>query len=217
MAFNLFKFLRRQPTYRGSMLLNKDPRSQFNLFFPTRLGKGAALLHLPEVKELAKASERSANEVLRTERGLLTVSLIEQLVAKSLGEVHVLCVIARCRSGKTWAAKELVQERSDDLQTIAYVDCQRMVFGELGAIFFNGNKRDIRKDSYPKFDLDGIDIVVVDEPTCNIEFVKELIDKTTPELGAAAHRLTVLLLQDTYHVRQFHQVGKNFLCFDFNK
>lgn len=136
------------------------------------------------------------NDEVRAGKKLLTVSTVEQLVQECLGAVHVLAIVGRCRSGKTWATKDWVANRTDVLEHVAYVDCKGIGFKGAGVVTFDGVERDLREGLYPKFALDGIDVVVVDEPCCNPVFVKALLSKTAPEAGASGHRLAILLVQD---------------------
>lgn len=137
------------------------------------------------------------SDELRAAKSLLSVSTVDQLVAECLGTMQVLAIVGRCRTGKTWATKEWAASRKNALEHVAYVDCQGIGVGGPGIIAFDGVERDLREKTYPKFALDGIDVVVVDEPHCNPEFVKALLSRTVPGAGAAAHRLVMLLVQHT--------------------
>ncbi len=153
------------------------------------------------------------NEEMRASKGWLTVSTVEQLVAECIGSVPVLCIVGRCRTGKTWATVDWIEGRNNDLEHAAYVDCKGIGFGGEGVVRFDGVERDVRKDHYPKFALDGIDIIVVDEPACNPALVKSLISQAAPDAGTTAHRLVVLLLQDVQHIEQFELREKQFRCY----
>lgn len=153
------------------------------------------------------------SEELRTAKSLLAASTVDQLVAECLGTVQVLAIVGRCRTGKTWATKDWVASRSNALEHVAYVDCQGIGFGSTGVIAFDGVERDFREKTYPKFTLDGIDVVVVDEPHCNAEFVKALLSRTAPGVGAAAHRLVVLLVQDTRFLDELGLGAKHARCY----
>lgn len=143
-----------------------------------------------------------AREALRIEKGYLTVATVERLVAESLGAISVLAIVGRCRSGKTWAAKDWVAASDSNKNRAAYVDCKGIGFGSTGVVEFDGVSRDLPAGHYPEFSLQGVDIVVVDEPSCNKAFVQGLIRRTGP-VAAGAHRLTVLLIQHERHLVEF--------------
>lgn len=153
------------------------------------------------------------SDELRTAKSLLTVSTVDQLVAECLGTVQVLGIVGRCRTGKTWATKDWVASRNNALEHAAYVDCKGIGFGSTGVIAFNDVEHDFREKTYPKFVLDGIDVLVVDEPHCNPEFVKALLSRTAPGAGAAAHRLVVLLVQDTRFIDELGLNPKRTRCY----
>jgi hypothetical protein len=153
------------------------------------------------------------SDELRAAKGLLTVSTVDQLVTECLGKVQVLAIVGRCRTGKTWATKDWVASRNDDLEHVAYADCQGIGFGRAGVFAFDGVECDLREKHYPKFLLDGIDVVAVDEPHLNPVFVRELLSRTAPEAGAAAHRLVVLLLQQTVWLDRFELTAEHARCY----
>lgn len=153
------------------------------------------------------------NDQTRASRGLLTAATVGQLVAECVGHVAVLCIVGSCRTGKSWATTDWIVSRNDDLEHAAYVDCLRIGSGDDGVLQFNGGESVIRKDHYPKLALDGADIVVVDEPCTNASFVRSLVSRTAPDAGTAAHRLIVLLLQDTRNIEQFGLKPKQYRCY----
>lgn len=144
----------------------------------------------------------SANEALRVSEGLMSVAVVKKTVAESIGVVPVLCIVGKTRSGKTWATTDWLAGRDDDLTHAAYIDCKGIAFGHDGVLKYSNVERNLSKNHYPKLSLDGIDIVVVDEPHANAAFVRKLIERTAPEAGAAAHRLVVLLLQDIRYIEE---------------
>ncbi|MYM92506.1 hypothetical protein [Duganella vulcania] len=153
------------------------------------------------------------NDEVRARQGLMTVSLVEQLVTESLGAVPVLAIVGRCRSGKTWATTDWVKGRKDATEHVAYVDCKGIGFGTPGLLAFHGVERDLTAGHYPKFALDGVDIVVVDEPGCNPDFVQSLLSITSPQAGAAGHRLVILLLQSTHFLSELGLSPKMVRCY----
>lgn len=153
------------------------------------------------------------SDELRAAKGLLTVSTVEQLVAECLDTVQVLTIVGNCRTGKTWATKDWVASRNNALEHVAYVDCTGIGFGRTGVVAFNGVERDLREKHYPRFALDGIDVVVVDEPHINPVFVRTLLSRTAPEVGAAAHRLVVLLVQQTRLLAELGLDAKHARCY----
>lgn len=153
------------------------------------------------------------SDEIRMARNLLTVATVDQLVAECLGVVQVLAIIGKCRSGKTWATKDWVAGRSNALEHVAYVDCQGIAFGRAGVVAFGGVESDLREKHYPRFALDGIDVVIVDEPQVNREFVRTLVSQTSPVAGSAAHRLIVLLSQDVYLFRELGLDPKHVRCY----
>jgi hypothetical protein len=154
------------------------------------------------------------SDELRLARNLLTVSTVAKLVKKSLGAVHLLAIVGRCRAGKTWAMKDWIAGRNDPLEHVAYVDCRGIGLGGVGVIAFNESKRELPEKTYPKFALDGVDVVVVDEPHCNPELVKAVLSRTSPAVGASAHRLVVLLVQDTRFLFELGFDVKHTHCYD---
>lgn len=140
------------------------------------------------------------NDAVRAQQNLLTVGTVDQLVTECIGVVQVMAIVGRCRSGKTWAARDWLNARQDKLQHGAYVDCKGIGFGRDGVVAFDGVERDLREGHYPRFALDGVDVVVVDEPRCDPELVKQLLTQTAPQAGTAGHQLVVLLLQDTLFI-----------------
>jgi len=117
----------------------------------------------------------SDNGAMLTARRLLTPAVVDRLVNECIGAVPVIGIVGRCPTGKTQAAVAWVAGR---------------------ALHFAGIEQDVRPGHYPSFALDGIDIVVVDEPALNAAFVRALTARTAPDAGTAAHRLVVLLLPD---------------------
>ncbi|MDO8729528.1 MAG: hypothetical protein Q7K26_06665 [bacterium] len=122
----------------------------------------------------------------------------------------VLCIVGRCRTGKTWAVVDWVNARNNELENAAYMDCKGIGFGGDGVLHFNAVERDLSADHYPKLALDGIDIVVVDEPGCNPVLVEKLVDRAAPDHGKSAHRLIVLLIQNTDEIERFNLREKQF-------
>ena len=153
------------------------------------------------------------NDELRASKGLLTTSVVHQLVTECIGNIPVLCIVGRCRTGKTWAITDWIASHTNSLEHIAYVDCQKIAFGNDAALKFADSEQAVRKGHYPKLALDGVDIVVVDEPRVNRAFVKTLISLTAPTAGTAAHRLVVLLLQAVHHVDEFEMNPKQYRCY----
>lgn len=149
----------------------------------------------------------------RAAKGLLTTTTLARLVGECLGTAPVLAIVGNSRTGKTWATKDWVASRDNALEHVAYVDCKDMGFGLTGTVAFDGVESDLREKHYPRFALDGIDVVVVDEPGVNRELVRELLVRTAPKAGAAAHRLIVLLIQDTRVLNQVGIGARNARCY----
>jgi len=139
--------------------------------------------------------------------------MVSRLVEDCLGNVPVLCIVGRCRTGKSWAARDWIASRNDSLENVAYLDCQRIAFGDNGVLYFNFGAITVRKDQYPKLALDGIDIVVVDEAYVNAGLVRALIELTAQTTGTTAHRLVVLLLQEFRHIELFGLQPKQYRCY----
>jgi hypothetical protein len=153
------------------------------------------------------------SDEIRAAKGLLTVSTVDHLVAECLGSVQALVIVGVCRSGKTWATMDWVASRSNQLEHVAYVDCRGIVFRGAGVVSFNGTERDLRENHYPRFALDGIDVVIVDEPQVNRGFVRSLLSHTSPVAGTAAHRLVVLLAQHMSWLEELGVDAKHVRCY----
>lgn len=144
---------------------------------------------------------------------MLTTSTVGQLVKKSLGTARLLAIVGKCRSGKTWALKDWIAARHDMLEHVAYVDCRGIGLGGMGVIAFNGATFDLPENTNPKLALDGIDVVVVDEPHCNPQMVEAILSRTSPAAGASAHRLVLLLVQDTRFLAELSLDAKHMHCY----
>jgi hypothetical protein len=155
-------------------------------------------------------------EELRSARNLLTVALLNELVQECLGAVPVLAMLGRARSGKTWAAVDWLATRRDDKEHAALLDCKGGVFGKPAIFEFGGVKRDVAIGHYPKFALDGLDVVIVDDAPCNPKLVDELIEKTAPDAGTAAHRLIILFAQRPDELQLFDFGQKQFMTYSTN-
>ena len=153
------------------------------------------------------------HEEMRSARNLLTVATLNDLVHSCIGMVSVLCVVGRARSGKTWAAEDWFATRNDDNDLAGYLDCQGSGFGGPGSLKVGSVVRALRNDEYPKFALDGVDIVVVDEGQFRPGLVNKLIANTAPDAGTAAHRLVVLLVQNLDQLARFDFGDKQFMTY----
>ena len=153
------------------------------------------------------------HEEMRLERNLLTVAALNDLVQGCLGVVPVLCVVGRARSGKSWAAEDWFALRQDDKEHAAFLDCRGSIFGKPATLEFGGVKDELRIGHYPKFALDGIDVVIVDDAPSNPKLVNELVEKTDPDAGTAAHRLIILLLQRLDELQLFDFGQKQFMTY----
>jgi hypothetical protein len=138
----------------------------------------------------------------------------DRLVRECLGKTALLGVVGSPRTGKSWAAHDWAIGRRDDIEPAAYVECLAPGFSVSYSLGSGGGVRLLRGDSYPRHALDGIDIVVVDEPARCLPFVQTLLALSTPVSGMAAHRLVVLLLQDIRLLRAFALRKGGFRCFD---
>lgn len=158
--------------------------------------------------------ELAKNEEMRSARNLLTVAVLDKLVHECLGVVPVLCIVGKARSGKTWAAEDWFTTRDSGSDLAGYLDCKGTGFGGPGSLRVGGVLRALRSDDYPKFALDGVDIVIVDEGQFRPVMVNKLIENTAPEAGTAAHRLVVLLVQNLEHVALFDFGKKRFMTYN---
>jgi hypothetical protein len=153
------------------------------------------------------------HEEMRSARNLLTVALLNRLIQKCLGVVPVLAIVGRVRSGKTWAAVDWLATRQDDKEHAALLDCRGAVFGKPAIFEFGGVKRDVAIGHYPKLAFDGIDVVIVDDAPRNPQLVNELIEKTAPDAGTAAHRLIILFAQHPNELQLFDFGHKQFMTY----
>lgn len=153
------------------------------------------------------------HEEMRAAMKLLTVAVLNDLVQSCLGVVPVLCIVGRARSGKTWAAEDWFATRNDDRDLAAYLDCQGSGFRGPGSLSVAGAVRALRSDEYPKFALDGVDIIIVDEGQFRPVLVNTLIENTAPDAGTAAHRLVVLLVQNLEQVALFDFGKQQFMTY----
>lgn len=153
------------------------------------------------------------HEEMRAAGKLLTVAVLNELVRECLGVVPVLCIVGKARSGKTWAAEDWFATRKDDKEHAAFFDCRGGIFGKPATLEFSGVKQDVSIGHYPKFALDGIDVVIVDDAPRNPGLVNELIEKTAPDAGTAAHRLIILLVQRLDELQLFDFGQKQFMTY----
>lgn len=156
----------------------------------------------------------SKNEQFRIDHELMTVAQFDELVQECLGKITLLGVVGSRRTGKSWAAHDWVIGRRDDIELAAYVEYLAPGLSVSYSLGFGGGVRLLRDDSYPRYALDSVDIVVVDEPARCLPFVQTLLTLSSPVAGTAAHRLVVLLLQDVRLLRAFALREGVFRCFD---
>ena len=143
------------------------------------------------------------SEQQREREGWMTVSTFQQLVDECLGVVKVLCVQGTSCTGKTWAASDWVSEQTNSAYNAAYIDCKGIAFGTPVEVKFDGVIRDTKEGEYPSIALDGIDIVVVDEPNMNRSLVPKLYSHTEHRNSVFTHRLLILLIQDIKELQRF--------------
>lgn len=143
---------------------------------------------------------QSQHDHARRARGLLTLDVLDDMITGSLGQVPLLCIVGPTRSGKTWAATEWAAARSGGLVPAAYADCRDLVEQGVGSLHWSTTVKKLWASRYPRFALDGIDIVIVDEPLRNVGFVHLTFARTGVKAGLSAHQLVVLLLQDLRHL-----------------
>lgn len=153
------------------------------------------------------------HEEMRSARNLLTVAALGKLVQECIGVVPVLCIVGKARSGKTWAAEDWFATRQDDKEPAAFLNCRGGIFGKPVTLEFGSVKRDISIGHYPKFALDGVDVVIVDDAPRNPKLVNELIEKTNPDAGTAAHRLIILLVQRLDELQLFDFGQQQFMTY----
>ena len=58
---------------------------------------------------------QSRNEQVRIDRNLMTVAQLDRMVKVCLGEFVLLGVVGARHTGKSWAAREWVISRRDDI------------------------------------------------------------------------------------------------------
>ncbi|WP_454728028.1 MULTISPECIES: hypothetical protein [Cupriavidus] len=127
---------------------------------------------------------------------ILTPAIVADLVSECLGTVKVLGIVGRCRTGKTSSLKQWTKEtHAQDGMRVAYVDNQTLLVREKVEVKFDGQVRGSAIGHYPMFDLNGADVVIVDEPQQNRELVERLCTHVDPDGGAFMHRLLVLPIQ----------------------
>jgi hypothetical protein len=127
---------------------------------------------------------------------MLTPAIVADLVGDCLGTVKVVGVVGRCGTGKTLSLKQLTEEtRAQDRMRVAYADNHTVLVTEKVEVDFVGQVRGASVGHYPMFDLNGADVVIVDEPLRNRELVERLFAHVDPSGGAFMHRMLVLSLQ----------------------
>lgn len=127
---------------------------------------------------------------------ILTPAIVADLAADCLGTVKVLGIVGACRTGKTLSLKQWTQEtRTQDGLRVAYADSHTLLASANVEVEFEGQVRGAAVGHYPMFDLNGADVVIVDEPLQNRELVERLFAHIDPNGGAFMHRLLILPLQ----------------------
>jgi hypothetical protein len=126
----------------------------------------------------------------------LTPERVAMLVAGCLGVVPVLAIVGPCGSGKTVSLRHWAQAaREADNLRVAYVDNHSMMIRDRVEVSTGQTSKDVAPGHYPMFDLEGVDVVIVDEPLQNRELVTRLLAHTHPAKGPFMHRLLVLPVQ----------------------
>lgn len=157
--------------------------------------------------------KRSMNEQIRIDRNLMTVAQFDLLVTECLGRRTLVGIVGNSNTGKSWAARDWVNHRRDDIELAAYIDCRFPGLSVSYSLSIGGGIRMLHGDCYPRQALDGVDIVVVDDPAYCLPFVQTLVTLTSPTAGAGAHRMVVLLLQDIRLLRALTLSKNQFRCF----
>ncbi|WP_241299330.1 hypothetical protein [Burkholderia stabilis] len=135
---------------------------------------------------------------------ILTPAIVANLVNDCLGTTKVLAIVGACQTGKTMSLKQWADACcAQRTARVAYVDCHTLLVKDKVAVAFEGQTRDAAVGHYPMFDLNGADIVVVDEPLQNRELVGRLFAHVDPSGGAFMHRLLVLPLQTEKAMERF--------------
>ncbi|MGT2455454.1 hypothetical protein ACU4GI_20360 [Cupriavidus basilensis] len=135
---------------------------------------------------------------------ILTPAIVADLVSDCLGTVKVLGIVGRCRTGKTLSLKQWTEEvRAQDGLRVAYADNHTLLVSEKVKVDFGGQVRGAAIGHYPMFDLNGADVVIVDEPLQNRELVERLFAHVDPNGGAFMHRLLVLPIQTEGEIDAF--------------
>ncbi|HEP6430620.1 hypothetical protein [Burkholderia arboris] len=129
-------------------------------------------------------------------RVVLTRETVADLVSECLGTVKVLGIVGRCGSGKTLSLRQWMTEAvAQGCLRVAYADSHTLLASDKVEIDFAGRVRGAAVGHYPMFDLDGADVVIVDEPLQNRELVERVLAHVEPDGGAFMHRLLILPIQ----------------------
>ncbi|KVV40785.1 hypothetical protein WT27_12700 [Burkholderia territorii] len=127
---------------------------------------------------------------------IMTPEIVADLVSECLGTVKVLGIVGRCGTGKTLSLKRWMAEaRAQGSLRVAYADGHTLLASDKVEIDFGGQVRGAAVGHYPMFDLNGADVVIVDEPLQNRELVERVLAHVEPDGGAFMHRLLILPLQ----------------------
>ncbi|TDA48093.1 hypothetical protein [Burkholderia pyrrocinia] len=127
---------------------------------------------------------------------IMTPEIVVDLVSECLGTVKVLGIVGRCGTGKTLSLKRWMAEaRAQGDLRVAYADSHTLLASDKVEIDFAGQVRGAAVGHYPMFDLNGADVVIVDEPLQNRELVERVLAHVEPDGGAFMHRLLILPLQ----------------------
>jgi len=138
------------------------------------------------------------------DRIILTPAIVADLVSDCLGTTKVLAIVGACQTGKTISLKQWTEACcAQGTARVAYVDCHTLLVKDKVEVAFEGQTRDAAVGHYPLFDLNGADIVVVDEPLQNRELVGRLFAHVEPSGSAFMHRLLVLPLQTEKAIDRF--------------
>jgi hypothetical protein len=127
---------------------------------------------------------------------ILTPTLLADLVADCLGTIKVLGIVGPCGTGKTVSLKQWTEEaRAAGRMRVAYIDNHTLLVSEKVEVEFEGQVRNAAVGHYPMFDLNGAEVVIVDEPLQNRELVERIFAHVDPSGGAFMHRLLILPIQ----------------------
>lgn len=134
-------------------------------------------------------------------------SVLAELIYECIDseDVRVLCVLGETRSGKTRGIQQWLNDPSNKFgATSAYINCQGLAFNNGNAVETLGHSSTHAEGHYPMFDLNGIEVVVIDEAQMDAELVNRLIAHTSKVRSAYSHTLLILITQTQAALERFN-------------